>query len=107
MEIRRYEEWCDEHMNTDCCVCGDSNCDFVLDFGNYKTTVCEECIDRLAKELLDCKKIKICRHCKYRGPFDSFRMACECLCEKSARFKEPVFYQDDGCKNFEPIEGGN
>lgn len=98
MKIRVYEEWQDENMNSDCCVCNDEPGIFVIDFGNYKTTLCEKCIDRFIDELQKCKKVKICGHCKYRNePEFGFK----CTCEKTNMFNYHVAYTDYACKHFE------
>lgn len=97
MEIRLYEEWCDENINTDCCVCGDSTQAFVIDFKNYKTTICDDCIQTLIDKLEDCKNMKVCRKCEYRV-LKGFCFICSC--ETSKNFNECKSFNDVGCDRF-------
>ena len=98
MKIRLYESWQDENMNRDCCVCDIEPGLFVIDFGNYKTMICEKCVDRFIDKLQKCKKTKICGHCKYRKPSV---LGYKCSCGKSNVFNCYVNYGVKGCGYFE------
>lgn len=101
LKIREYESWHDENINNECCVCYYDTKDFVLDFGNYKTTVCKGCLDQLIKKIEECKKINFCRDCKYRNTENYQYSGFKCSCEKSARFTHCLDYYERGCDHFE------
>ena len=100
MEIRLYESWQDENMNRDCCVCDIEPGTFVIDFGNYKTMICEKCVDRFIDELQKCKKTKICGSCKYRKQLG---FGFKCSCSESKNFNDYANYTDKGCDHFTHI----
>lgn len=64
IEIREYN-YKDENLDCDCCVCDRYTKDFVIDFGRYKTTVCEECLKFIVNKMRKSTEIKFCRDCKY------------------------------------------
>ena len=101
MVIRKYELWQDESINTDCCICGNDTRDLVLDFGNYKTTICEECLDNLIEQAENCKSVYSCRHCKYKERGHYPGPIYKCTCEKSKIFNQDIGYYQLGCECFE------
>ena len=106
MEIRLYESWQDENMDTDCCECNTVPGLFVMDFGNYKTTVCENCIDDLIHKLEECKKFKICGYCNHRKRLG---FSFKCSCGKSKNWNQEACYYEKACEYFkrEGEDNGN
>ena len=64
IEFREYD-YRDEDLDCDCCVCDCGTKDFVIDFGRYKTTVCQECLKFIIEKIKKSKEVKFCRNCKH------------------------------------------
>lgn len=100
MEIREFD-YTDENMINDCCICGGSTADYVIDFKNFKTTLCKECIDNFIQQLQQAKQQKFCRECSYkkRKGEDDFCWFI-CGCSKSKKFNWSVSANEWACNHF-------
>lgn len=101
MDIRTYNYWSDDNINHDCCICDRYSKEFVLDFGNYKTTICKGCLEELINKAQKAQKTMFCRECKYRQVQKPYSEWFKCSCEKSKKYDCDADYLDVACECFE------
>ena len=100
MKIREFN-YTDDNMDNDCCICDEQTADYVIDFNNFKVTLCKQCIDNFMQKLQQAKQQKFCRECSYRkrkgeGDFCWF----VCNCPKSKEFDCPISTNKCACEYF-------
>lgn len=100
MKIREFN-YTDENMINDCCICGEQTADYVIDFNNFKVTLCKYCIDKFIQELQQAKQQKFCRECSYKkrnGKDDFYWFTCGC--SESKEFGCSLLSNQWACKYF-------
>ena len=94
VQFREYD-YRDEDLDCECCVCDSETRDFVIDFGRYKTTVCQKCLDFITNQIEKSKKVKFCRDCKYAKLTNNYITYLKCEINNIE-----ISSKDRACTNF-------